>query len=69
VTAQLFLAAKGVDLGKKNMDFLAKKELMGLVPGIQALFKQYSGKVLTPEDVALEINGKRKEIPISKLPN
>jgi phosphoglycerate kinase len=68
VTAQLFLAAKGVDLGKKNMDFLAKKELMGLVPGIQALIKQYPSKILTPEDVALEVNGKRKEIPTSKLP-
>jgi phosphoglycerate kinase len=68
VTAQLFLAAKGVDLGKQNMNFLAKKELMSLVPGIQALFKQYPDKVLTPEDVALDINGKRKEIPISKLP-
>jgi phosphoglycerate kinase len=68
VTAQLFLVAKGVNLGKKNMNFLAKKELLGLVPGIQALIKQYSGKVLTPEDVALDVNGKRKEIPISKLP-
>jgi phosphoglycerate kinase len=68
VTAQLFLAAKGVDLGKKNMDFLAKKEVLGLVPGIQALIKQYPEKVLMPEDVALDVNGKRKEIPISKLP-
>jgi phosphoglycerate kinase len=68
VTAQLFLAAKNVDLGKKNMDFLAKKELTGLIPGIQALIKQYPGKVLTPEDVALDVNGKRQEIPIGKLP-
>jgi phosphoglycerate kinase len=68
VTSQLFLAAKDVDLGKKNMDFLAKKELMSLVPGIQALIKQYPDNVLTPEDVALDVNGKRKEIPISKLP-
>jgi len=68
VTAQLFLAAKGVDLGKKNMDFLAKKELMGLVPGIQALIKQYPDTVLMPEDVALEVDGKRKEIPVGKLP-
>jgi phosphoglycerate kinase len=68
VTAQLFLAAKGVDLGKKNMDFLAKKELLGLVPGIQALLRQYPDKVLMPEDVAVDVNGKRKEIPISKLP-
>ena len=68
VTSQLFLAAKGVDLGKKNMDFLAKKELTGLIPGIQALMKQYPDKILVPEDVALDVNGKRKEIPVRKLP-
>jgi phosphoglycerate kinase len=68
VTAQLFLAAKGVDLGKGNMAFLAKKELMGLVPGIQALMKQYTGKVVVPVDVALDVDGKRKEIAVSELP-
>jgi phosphoglycerate kinase len=68
VTSQLFLAAKGVDLGKKNMDFLAKKELTGLIPGIQALMKQYPSKVLVPVDVALDVNGKRKEISLDKLP-
>src|SRR3972149_6642064 len=68
VTSQLFLAAKGVDLGKKNMDFLAKKELMSLVPGIQALIKQYPDKILVPVDVGLDVNGKRKEIGVNKLP-
>jgi phosphoglycerate kinase len=64
----LFLAAKGIDLGKKNMDFLAKKELTGLIPGIKALMEQYGDKVVVPVDVALEVNGKRKEIGVSKLP-
>ncbi len=68
VTSQLFLAAKGVDLGKKTMDFLAKKELMQFVPGIKELLKQYPDKIVLPEDVALEVDGKRKEIPVSKLP-
>jgi phosphoglycerate kinase len=68
VTSQLFLAAKGVDLGKGNMAFLEKKQLTGLIPGIQALLKQYPGKVVAPEDVALDMDGKRKEIPTSKLP-
>ncbi len=68
VTSNLFLAAKGVDLGKANMDFLAKKELTGLIPGIKALMDQYGDKVVVPVDVALNMNGKRKEIPISKLP-
>src|SRR3972149_851693 len=68
VTSQLFLAAKGVNLGKGNMAFLEKKELTGLIPGIQALLKQYPGKVVVPDDVALDVNGKRKEIAVSKLP-
>jgi phosphoglycerate kinase len=68
VTAQLFLAAKGYDLGKGNMAFLEKKELTGLIPGIQALLEQYPSKVLVPEDVAIDVDGKRKEIPVSKLP-
>ena len=68
VTAQLFLAAKGVDLGAGNMAFLAKKELMGLVPGIQELMKQFAGKVVVPVDVALDVDGRRKEIDVSALP-
>src|SRR3974377_1813714 len=68
VTGQLFLAAKGVDLGKGNMAYLAKKTLTGLATGIQALEDQYGDKVMTPLDLALDDNGKRKEIPINKLP-
>jgi phosphoglycerate kinase len=68
VTAQLFLAAKGVDLGKGNMAFLEKKELTGLIPGIQSLLKQYPEKIVLPVDLALDVNGKRKEILVTKLP-
>jgi phosphoglycerate kinase len=68
VTAQLFLAAKGVELGKSAMDFLAKKELLEFIPGIKALLAKYSDKILLPVDVALEVNGKRQEILINKLP-
>ena len=68
VTGQLFLAAKGIVLGKGNMAFLEKKELTGLIPGIKALETQFGDKVLTPVDFAIEVNGKRKEIPVSKLP-
>ena len=68
VTSQLFLAAKGVDLGKKNMDFLAKKELTGLIPGIQNLMQKYPDNVMVPVDVALDVNGNRKEIRVADLP-
>jgi phosphoglycerate kinase len=69
VTSQLFLAAKGVNLGKGNMAFLEKKQLLGLIPGIKELMQKYRDKVVVPVDVALDVKGKRKEIPVSKLPS
>jgi phosphoglycerate kinase len=68
VVGQVFLAAKGVDLGKPNMDYLAKKELMGLVPGIRGLMQKYPNETRTPKDVAVEISGKRKELTVESLP-
>ena len=69
VTGQLFLAAAGIDLGKGNMAFLEKKELTGLIPGIKALQDQYGEKVMLPVDVAMDVNGKRVEISVDKLPS
>ncbi len=68
VTGQLFLAAKGVDIGKANMAFLEKKELTGLIPGIRALEEQFGDKVMIPVDVAMDSGGVRKEIDVSSLP-
>ena len=65
---QVFLAAKGVDLGKPNMDYLEKKELMSLLPGIKALIQEYPDKIKTPQDLAVEVHGKRKEISVNELP-
>jgi len=68
VVGHLFLASKGVDLGKPNMEFLEKKELMSLVPGIKELIGTYPSKVEVPVDLAVETNGKRLEISVKKLP-
>ena len=68
VVGQVFLAAKGFNLGKPNMDFLKKKELMGLLPGIKELLNKYPRKIRTPEDIAVEVDGKRKEITTRELP-
>jgi phosphoglycerate kinase len=68
VVGQIFLVARGFDLGKPNMEFLEKNELMSLVPGIEELVHKYKDNVKTPQDVAIEINGKRKEIPVKELP-
>lgn len=68
VIGHIFLVAKGFDLGKGNMAFLEKKELMSLVPGIKKLMKQYPGAIITPIDLAMEVNKKRKEIDVEDLP-
>jgi phosphoglycerate kinase len=68
VVGQVFLAAKGVDLGKPNMDYLQKKELAGFFPGIKALIREYPEKIKTPTDLAVEVSGKRKEIQVNQLP-
>jgi len=68
ITGHLFLVAKGYDLGKPNMELLEKKELMGLIPGIKELMEKYPGKIETPVDLAIEVDGKRKEIAVEELP-
>jgi phosphoglycerate kinase len=68
VVGQVFLVASGFNLGKPNMDFLQKKELMGLVVGIKELIQKFPDKIKTPKDLAVEVNGKRKEISVDKLP-
>lgn len=68
VAGHLFLVAKGVDLGKPNVEFLEKKELMGFVPGIKELVKSYPNQVKTPYDLAIDVDGKRKEIAVEELP-
>jgi len=68
VVGQTFLAARNVDIGPKNMELLKQKELMDLIPGIRQLIQKYTEQIKTPVDVAVDENGKRKEIPIEKMP-
>ncbi len=68
VIGHIFLVATGVDMGKANMDFLEKKELMSLVPGIKELMKQYPSAIIVPTDLAMDFNNKRKEIVVDALP-
>jgi phosphoglycerate kinase len=68
ITGHLFLVANGVNLGKPNMELLEKQGVLGLVPGIEELVAAYQGKVKAPIDVAVDENGKRKELRIGSLP-
>ncbi len=68
IAGHLFLAAKGVDLGKPNVKLLEKKELLGFLPGIRELVENYHDRIKTPSDLAVDVNGKRKEIAAKDLP-
>jgi phosphoglycerate kinase len=68
IIGHIFLVAKDVDLGKPNMQFLEKKELMGLVPGIRELMKEYPAAIIVPVDLAIIVEQKRKEIAVNELP-
>ena len=68
VAGHVFLVARGFDLGKLNMDFLERKELLDFVPGIRELMQKYPDEIKIPLDIAVEIGGKRKEISVDELP-
>jgi phosphoglycerate kinase len=68
VVGHLFLAAKGVDLGKPNMEFLEKNELTIFISGIKELMEKYPDRIQVPVDLAVEVDKKRKKIPVEELP-
>lgn len=68
LVGHLFLVAKGYDLGKPNMELLEKNKLLDLVPGMKELLNKYPGRIETPVDLAVEVDGKRKEISVDELP-
>jgi phosphoglycerate kinase len=68
VVGNLFLVARGFDLGRPSMEYLQKHQLMGFVPGIKALMEQYPGKIEVPVDVAVEVDSSRNELSVELLP-
>ncbi|KYH41005.1 MAG: phosphoglycerate kinase [Candidatus Bathyarchaeota archaeon B26-2] len=68
LTGHLFLVATGVDLGKPNMELLEKQDVLKLTGGIKELMDSYPGRVKVPKDVAVEADGKRRELSVGELP-
>lgn len=63
----LFLAAKGYDIGKISWEVLKGKGIDLLLPEAKDLIQKYGDKIETPVDVAVNDNG-RKELGVSELP-
>jgi phosphoglycerate kinase len=68
VVGHVFLVAMGFDLGKQNMPFQGDKNCSVLISGIKELMQKYPDKIKAPKDLAVEVNGKRKEIYVHELP-
>jgi len=68
LVGHLFLKAKGVELGKPSDEVLEKKGLAGLVGAMKELLEAFPGKIEVPVDVAYEVEGRREETSVEKLP-
>jgi phosphoglycerate kinase len=68
VVANVFLAAAGVNIGKPNIDFLEKNEMLPEIDSARAILKEFDGKILLPTDVAINKDGKRVEVSVRQLP-
>ena len=66
--AQLFLKAKGYDLGAESEALLLGKGLYQMLDQARALYDSYREKLLLPVDFAVERSGDRDELKVSYLP-
>ncbi|MBW6516932.1 MAG: phosphoglycerate kinase [ANME-2 cluster archaeon] len=67
VVANIFLAAKGVDIGKPNMEFIRSQGYADLIPEAKQLLDRFNNHIGLPIDVALNKDGGRVEESIELL--
>ncbi|MBS3128405.1 phosphoglycerate kinase [Candidatus Woesearchaeota archaeon] len=68
ILGNLFLAAKGYDLGPISLEVLQGKEILPLLPQAKELIEKYGDKIETPVDVAVKKQEERIEVRVAKLP-
>ena len=68
ILGQLFLMARGVDLGEPSIQYIRKKGFDKFLDRVSGLMERLGGKVLVPDDVAYEADGGRAETPVENLP-
>ena len=66
--ANAFLKAKGIDLGDKNEEMLAKEGTSENHQEIKQLLEKYKDGIYLPVDFAEQSNTNRNEIEVSELP-
>ena len=66
--AQLFLAAKGVNLGNRNLQILKEKGFDKEMERARKLLAAYPDRIILPSDLVVERDGRPHEIQVSELP-
>jgi len=69
LVANVFLRAKGVNLGDANEKILEDKGFTPFFIKARSMVKNFTERIVTPVDVAVETNGARTEIAIDDLPS
>lgn len=67
VVATIFMMAMGVDVSEVNRKFIENKKYMDQISIASKLLKDYSGKIIVPQDVALNSGGERQEVEVDKI--
>jgi len=58
----------GQNVGDKNVQEIKAKGFEKMFPSAKAIMDQYPGRIVIPVDVAVDVNGKRKEIKREDFP-
>lgn len=64
--AEIFLHSKGYVLGVRDKEKI--EEFSKFIPTAKSLLETYRDRILLPVDLAVNVNGKREELPIEKFP-
>ena len=67
--ANLFLFAKGFEIGSGSLEVLEKKGYLELLDDARSLVENYEKEIVLPSDVAFEVEGKRKEENVENIPS
>ncbi len=68
LTANAFLKAKGINLGKKNEQAFDEEGTPEVFSEIKSMYKKFEKQIHLPSDFAIEEHGKRQEKTLEDLP-
>lgn len=69
IVANIFLWAKGFDIGEINREFIASRGYEEIVTKAKELLEIYDDEIIYPTDVAVEKDGERVDVKVEEIPN